>query len=662
MPTVVAGLTITLAALAVYHNSLSAPFNFDDIVAIVENPSIRRLWPIWDVLSPARASGVTTSGRPLLNLSLTINHALGGMAVWGYHGFNLGIHICAGLTLFGIVRRTLHRPVVPERFGAVATPLATAVAVLWTIHPLQTESVTYVVQRAESLMGLFYLLTMYCFIRGIESPSSGRWFSLSVAACLAGMATKEVMVTAPMMVFLYDRTFVAGTFSEAWKRRWRLYIGLVSTWLLLGYLVVGMGNRAGTAGFGTHVRWWEYALTQCWAIPHYLRLSVWPHPLIIDYGMWLARSLTEVASSAFILAMLLTGVIIALRRWPLIGFLGGWFFVILAPSSSVVPVVSQTVAEHRMYLPLAAVVALVVVGGYAWLRRRGIGPFLALAVMLGVVTWQRNADYRDSVVMWADTVAKRPGNLRAHYSLGIALEQSGRIEEAITCYEQVLRMDPDYAEAHNRLGNSLTQVGKPNDAIGHFQCALRIKPDYPEAHNNLGVALERSGRIQEAISQFEQALQLKPDFADAHFNLGIALAQTDNIQEAIRHYEQALMLKPDHADAHNNLGSALVQLGRVQEAFGHWEQALRINPQLAEAHNNWGTALMQQGRISEAIQHYQQALQLKPDYAKAHYNWGIASERAGEVQAAIEHFKRAVNIKPDFIEAHDELTRLREAP
>ncbi|HSY54782.1 MAG TPA: hypothetical protein VK785_10065, partial [Opitutaceae bacterium] len=184
----------------------------------------------------------------MLNFTFALNYALGDLNVRGYHWFNLLIHTLAGLTLFGIVRRTLLRqgyggqalvrPALSGRFGADAVPLALAVAVIWVVHPIQTEAVTYVSQRAESLMGLFYLLTVYCFIRGasatgerrdsqvIRPLSSCLWLLASVLSCFLGTLSKETIVTAPVMVLLYDRTFVAGSFREAWRLRWRYYSGL----------------------------------------------------------------------------------------------------------------------------------------------------------------------------------------------------------------------------------------------------------------------------------------------------------------------------------------------------------------------------------------------------------------------------------------------------
>lgn len=218
-------LLLVIAGILAYHNSLFTPFVFDDSVSITLNRTIRHLWPVWEALLPPHRTGLPVEGRPVVNFTLAVNYALGGVTPWGYHALNLAIHILAGLTLFGIARRTLLRPAMSGRFGAEATSLALAIALLWTVHPLQTEAVTYVVQRAESLMGLFYLLTMYCFIRGVESRWPGRWYALSVAACLLGMGSREVMVSAPLMVLFYDRTFVAGSFPEAWKRRWWLYRG-----------------------------------------------------------------------------------------------------------------------------------------------------------------------------------------------------------------------------------------------------------------------------------------------------------------------------------------------------------------------------------------------------------------------------------------------------
>ena len=389
--TFLAGGLIVVAAVLAHHNSVSGPFIFDDKPAIAENPTIRQLWPIWKPLCPLN-HGETVTGRPLLNLSFAVNYAVNGLNVWGYHVANLAIHVLTALLLFGILRRTF---LLPSRADVPVCPmnqdsrcrqeclprryekfyLALAIALLWAIHPLQTESVTYIVQRAESLVALFYLLTLYCFIRGATYGRGRFWYAAAVLACLLGMASKEVMVSAPLMVLLYDRAFLAGSFREAWRRRYGVYLALASTWVLLGWLVIVAGGRGGSAGFGAGVGSWAYLCTQFGAIVHYLKLSVWPHPLLLDYGRETVPITLEIVPDAILVVLLGLATLVALWRWPKIGFLGAWFFAILAPTSSIVPVATQVVAEHRMYLPLAAVVTAVTFAGYAvcWgLASRGL--------------------------------------------------------------------------------------------------------------------------------------------------------------------------------------------------------------------------------------------------------------------------------------------------
>ncbi|HXC02679.1 MAG TPA: tetratricopeptide repeat protein, partial [Opitutaceae bacterium] len=589
-----AGGIIILAVLAAYWNSFSGPFIFDDGVGITDNGTIRHLWPIWQALTPPHGrpddGARPVAGRPIVNFSLAVNYAFGGLDVTGYHAFNLLVHILAALTLFGIVRRTLASRLATRgseisnlrfQIGADATPLALAVALLWALHPLQTESVTYISQRAESLMGLFYLLTLYCFIRGVEdartsnaerrtsnaeSPttncklptterrqlsalSSRPWQAASILACLLGMASKEVMVSAPLIVLLYDRTFVAGTFREAWAKRRLFYVSLAATWLLLGYLVATTHGRGGSAGFGVEITWWPYALTQFGAIMHYLRLSFWPAPLVFDYGTPLATRAMEIVPSAMMVLLLVIGTVLALWRRPAVGFLGCWFFAILAPTSSVVPVATQTMAEHRMYLALVPLVVLVVLGLYSLLGRRSAVVFLALAVGLGWVTVQRNKDYHDELTLWSDTVAKCPGNARARDNLGNTLvKMPDRLPDAIVQFEAALQLDPDSAKVHNNFGDALLDMpGRLPDAIAELQAALRLDPGMAEAHNNLGTAwLEMPGRLPDAMAEFEAALRLNPDLADAHDNLGtIFFNMPGRMPDAITQFEAALRLNPD---------------------------------------------------------------------------------------------------------------------
>ena len=616
-------MIIVLSGLAVYHNSFTGPFIFDDVPSVERNPSIHHLWPIWVPLSPPRGGDLTVAGRPIINFSLAVNYASGGLNVRGYHVFNLTVHILAALLLYGIVRRTLLSERLRSRFGPAAVVLALAIAVLWTVHPLQTEAVTYIVQRAESLMGLFYLLTLYCFIRGTEPGASKTWFIPAVAACALGMASKEVMVSAPLVVLLYDRTFVAGTFREAWRQRRTLYLGLASTWLLLGYLLASTGLFGHQAGDGAGATWWRYALTESNVILHYLRLALWPDPLCLDYLWPIANTWGDVLPSTIVVTALLSVTVWACWRKSSWGFLGAWLFLILAPTSSVLPL-RDLAFEHRMYLPLAAVIVPVVLGIHELLGQRGLTVLVVAALGLGFVTVRRNDDYRTEMAIWRDTVAKRPGNTRAHANLGRALLDAGQLSEA------------------------MAQCGP----------ALQANPDNPEAHYNVGFILQQMERTPEAIGEYEQALRLKPDFASAHYNLGVALDKEGRMTEAMEHYQQALRIDPDYIEARVNLGNAFLRRQDVSRAIGEYEQALRIDPNYAEAHSNLGAIFQRQGKLPEAVTQYEQALQSKPDYAEAHFNLGLALEKMGRTPAAIEHYRQALKIRPDFVPASNALARL----
>ncbi len=684
-----AAAILMLAALGAYWNSFNVPLLLDDNSSISGNPSIRHLGRMGDVLAPL-TNGMT-AGRPLLNLTLALNYAAGDLSVRGYHVVNLLVHVCAGLALLGIVRRTLLSPGLRHRYGEAALSLATLAAVLWTLHPLQTEAVTYISQRAESLMGLFYLLTLYCFIRanggrdrrippppskaaGFGDPAlqqtaigrSNRWLCLSVTACFCGMATKQVMVTAPVLVLLYDRAFVSGSFRAALATRRWYYGGLAATWFWLGWLMQRSSLAAINVGFHERVGWLPYVLTELRVVTDYLKLAFWPHPLVFDYGSEIfARGPLEVVPYALIIAAFLVGAVIAWRRSPMAGFLGCWFFLILAPTSTVVPIADQPMAESRMYLPLAAVVVLVTLGGYALGRRRACVALGFIGVGLGVLTARRNHDYRSEVSIWEDTVTRHPYTSRGHGNLGMALAaMPGRLPDAITHYETALRLKPDYAVAHYNLANALAQKpGRLPAAAAHYEAALRLRPDYADAHNNFAnVLATMPGRLPDAIAHYEAALRLNPDYTDAHTNLAILLEKLPGrLTDAIAHYEAALRLQPDYAEAQNDLGIALAKMpGRLTDAVAHYEAALRLKPDFVEAQYNLGLALAQMpGRTPDAIAHFEAALRLQPDLVEARSNLAALYAHTGRVQAAIEQLEIAVRLNPASTAIRANLEKLK---
>ncbi|MDB6126406.1 MAG: yrrB [Verrucomicrobia bacterium] len=609
-----AGL-IVVAIVVAYANTFRVPFLFDDRLAIAQNSSVKDPSSLAAVFSPA---SLTTSGRPLLNLTFAVNHAWTGDAVWSYHAVNLGIHVLAALVFFGVVRRTLERVQRPNDW------LACLVTLVWALHPLQTNAVTYISERAESLMGLFYLLTFYGFTRAATSDRPARWYVVSALGCYAGMATKETMVTAPFLMLLFDRVFWSASFGEALAKRRGYYAALLGAWIFLGYLMVATHHEVAGIGFNAGVDWLSYTLTEFKVVAWYLKLAFWPHPQVFDYGPEiLETSLASVLPYiSFVAIGLVITVMLFVRGRKAAGFLAAAFFILLSPTSSFVPVIGQPMSESRMYLPVAPVILLVAIFLY---RRAPQWTMLALgglALGFGGATIARNVDYRSELSIWGDTIAKRPLNSRGQLNLAVILAKiPGRISEAITHDEEAVRLRPDFAEAYYNLAANLTGIpGREAEVIANYEATLRLRPELVEAENNLANELAKSPeRLSDAIRHYEAALKRKPDYAEAHLNLANKLARfPERMPEAFEHYEAALRLKPDFAEAHYNYANRLAGLpGRLPDAVAHYEAALRVRPGIPEAHKNLALALANLGRLEEAEGQLQIALELRPDYAEA---------------------------------------------
>jgi tetratricopeptide (TPR) repeat protein len=377
-------------------------------------------------------------------------------------------------------------------------------------------------------MGLFYAATLYFAIRAWEGPRAGLWSAAAVATCALGMGTKEVMMSAPIMVALYDFVFMAGEaggLAGVWKRRWRLYAGLAATWVLLA-LFVATTTRSASVGFFLK-GWtpWLYLQTQAAVIVHYLRLVFLPWPMVLDYEWPAATSVVDVLPQGVFLAALFALTAWGLvRRWPA-AWLGALFFLVLAPSSSVLPIVTEVAAEHRMYLPLAAVIALAVTGAYVAGRKvlaktggsgahvlRAAGAAVAALAVAGCVylTRERNLDYHSSERIWAATVAARPENSRALANLGVTLVELGRPAEAEPYLRRAVAVRPDFPEAQSGLGVALCMQGRLEEGVTHLERAVALEPDYRDAWRNLGEASGALGRRGPAAQAFRAALKSAP--------------------------------------------------------------------------------------------------------------------------------------------------------
>ncbi len=474
-------IILVVAGCLAYLPSLQADFIFDDRPHVIGNPQIQSMFPFGKFFELV---------RPLGYFSFALNYQLHGNEPLGYHLTNLTIHLFAGLVVMALLYQTLTLPKSRPFYQRHAAELAGIIATLWVVHPLQTQAVTYVYQRFETLMGLCYLCTLYAVIRGASSPSTHSWYFIALCCQFFGQGCKHVIVTAPLVVMCYDRVFLSNTWRSVWiSRRW-LYLGMWAiavtavVWRFL-YLREASDTSVGFRVDGISPL--TYLLTQPGVILHYLRLSIWPDPLCLDYWSW---PLVTGLSLATVPPLLIVSgccslVAFSMLRGSVWGFIGLWFFVILAPTSSFVPI-ADVAFEHRMYLSLASVLVVVVLAVtllLRWLRSqlklqgstcRVLSVVLLFFIIMLLVSRAaiRNCDYRTEETIWLDVTQKRPDTPRAHYNLGTIYLRRGELVDAKSSLLKALRLLPQYSDARNNYGLVVLAEGDLEAARQQFAIAV----------------------------------------------------------------------------------------------------------------------------------------------------------------------------------------------
>lgn len=590
-------VVLVLAGVAVYANSFYGIFLFDDEPHILRNETIQHLFPPWDLL---------TARRPVVYITLAINYAISQLEPWSYHALNLIVHILASLTLYGVVRQTLSLKSLHKKYGRSSNPLAGVMALIWLVHPLQTQSVTYIVQRGESLMGLFYLFTLYSLIRSSQSNKPLIWWLMGIASCVMGMGSKAVMVTAPVMMLLYDRIFLCQSIRDVLRQRKTFYAGLASTWTILWMsgIVQGVFNTTPTdshVGFSYQgITSLEYLATQPGVLLHYLSLCYWPQSLCLDYAWPVAKTTMEIALPGIVIMALFIITIWGCFIKPKIGFVGAWFFMILSPTSSFIPI-KDAAFEHRMYLPLASVIILTVLIVNHYLhkwksaasnqtpvhRNVSVMILVCVVILLGMGTIRRNRIYHSNQAMWQDVLKNHPHNYRAYTGVGVQLFYEGKLDEAIQSYQKALQIKPEYADGHYNLGVAFAKQNKIKQAISSYQQAINLNPKHVDAHSALGWLFMNNNQPKMGVRVFEHAVDVVPDNSKARLNLGNALGQAGRMHEAIEQFQKALELQPDSASGYYGLGMAYLFLDRIDEAVHALNEALQIQPD----HKRAGQAL-----------------------------------------------------------------------
>ena len=556
--------------------------------------------------------------------------------MWGYHLFNIFIHMANTALMFFVCKAGFATGKIGELLKPDGGFAAFFAAAVWGLHPLQTQAVTYITQRLESMMALCFFAAFYFALQGWRSERFQRiWHALAVFAVFLGIGAKEVIVAAPLVILVYDALFVHGNLKKALGASRVLYSGLASCLLIL-ILWTATGRTAGQAygaldDFGP-VR---YLLTQPYALSHYLVNTVWPHELVLDHGSYRFNSFDYQPDATwdYLGRCLMVLLLLAAMAWQLwrrryLGFAVFWFVAILAPTSSVLPLLAP-IQEHRVYLPLAGLAAAFAPGAYYGMTRillrrfpglqlagRNIYLFCMVAILLclGAATYQRNSDYASGLRIWQDTVEKKPNNPRAHSNLSEYLAKNGDVTQAIV----------------------------------HARTALALRPDYVTARLNLAAAYEKNGDLERAVETLSAALAVDDQNDRVHYHLANLYVKTGLRRKAEDHFRKALAINPMDPGMLNNYAHLMAELGNYDIAEKTYEKAISAFPEFYMAYNNLGLLYLDRKKIDQAVFMFQKAVAIKPNYASAHHNMGYALFLKKEYRKAALLLEAAVTLNPDF--------------
>jgi tetratricopeptide (TPR) repeat protein len=601
---------IVLAGALAYASAFPGAFVFDDAPNVSRNRQLDRLsdflpgGPGWSV-QPNRAFTFAT---------FALDRAVAGNDPSFHRAVNLGIHLAAALLLFALALSAFRAP---RLRGSALAPEAWAVGLvaglLFVAHPVQTQAVTYVVQRLTSLATLLYLASALLYLRwriAREGGASGwrSWipYAAALLAALLAMRSKEIAFTLPVALLLLE----AVLFDGPWKGRllalapFAAAMALIPATLLLA-AAPAPGLEADVilpTRVQTDMSRLDYLLTQFTVIVRYLGLLVLPVGQTVDHDVALRTSLAEpavLASAALLLALgaAAAGLLLAAssrRARPIdpaarLAALGiAWFFLALSVESSLIPIV-DLMYEHRVYLPFAGLslsaATLVALGARRLAPARAAvltaAAGLLLAAVLGGMTWRRNRAWSSEVALWTDAVEKAPKKARPRHNLGVALNAQGRRAEAMALLQEAVRLDPNYAQGHESLGVALSDAGRRSEAEAQFRKAIALDPKAAAPWYDLGTLRFDASRYAEAIPFFEQAIARRPGYADAYANLGACWNGLGRSADAVKVLTGARDVIRDHPLARAQLALALAQVGDLAGARREADAVRRLSPGIA---------------------------------------------------------------------------------
>jgi len=584
-------LLIVIVGLLAYCSTFQVPFVFDDEFNVVNNRAIRDLGALF---SPA-ADRYFPPQRLVGYLTLALNYRLHGLDVAGYHLVNLAIHLANALLVYHLGRLTFRTPAMAgaeRRLSGMAPPVvALFAALLFVAHPVQTQAVTYVIQRLASLATFFYLLALVAYIKARlsqtgtssgDTAKSTRYILLATVSAVLAMNTKEIAFTLPLTALSYELLFFKGALA----RRFAALLPLLLTLIIIPYQLLGrVGATNGLivdVGEATRVMTpvprFDYLITQFRVIVTYLRLLVLPVGQRIDYDYPLYHSLLSpevLASLALLLAIAFGAVLVLLYsvrhqvedhgRGRLMFFAVLWFFLTLSVESSVIPI-TDVIFEHRLYLPSIGFSLLIPLLVAAWPVSGRIVALSCLVILLAGATYARNRIWNDDVRLWSDNVAKSPHKGRGYVQLGKAYRRAGRDDLAMAAYNSGLSFDPNDPEAYNNRGNAYSRLGRPDLALADFTRVINLDPGFALPYFNRGSLLLERKEYGPALADLRRAAAIDPTLERLYSSMGYAYEELGMHEQAVAAYTRELTLRPDAGDVYYNRSVAYRRMGRMQEA------------------------------------------------------------------------------------------------
>lgn len=577
IPLCVGVLTLTLVACCLYVPTLRYDMIFDDLSTIIENESIHKLLPLFgdaDNHGPLNPElNTPVSARPLVSLTFAINYHFSQTDPFGYRLTNLLLHLSAALILWAVIAATLRLDQFDKRWIKHRHPLAFTAALLWLAHPAHNETVVYLTQRTELLMGLFYVATIYLAIRFWESKHSSAktlWCAAAVCTSICGMLSKEMMASVPAMVFAYEWTFIGGSLSVIAKRSWMLYLGLALSWLpLVALYAAGFNTPLG--GFGNTISAQDWWLTQSNSFFVYLRLLLYPWPLLLHYHVPTLHGLSEAWPG--VVGMVVYGLATSYLFWrrTVAGFALLWFFAALSPTL-IVPLPHEEISERRMYVPLLAMIPFLSIGSFVLLQKlrqsSALGQlpswiYAVAFILIGTFTLPR---LQDPQTVWLEVLKHQPSNAFAIAGQGCVEFKRGEKDSGLEKFQLAFNADPHYGYFRYLLKNALNDLQLHERLLATSKRIYDLSPEDPTCAYDLAVALEKNGRRLEAMNAYRDVIKLAPKHAEAHAGLATLLAEHEQMAEAVKHFEVATEVKPDFINC-MNLMSVYINTGQHKEAY-----------------------------------------------------------------------------------------------